>query len=385
MPAAAPSLPEMMQRLIALPSVSSVLPEFDMGNRALIDELAGWLSAAGFDCEVMPCNEDGSKANLIASLGRGPGGLVLSGHTDTVPCDPGLWHHDPFRLTEADGRLYGLGTTDMKCFLALAAEAARGLRAADLRAPLIILATADEESSMCGAKRLVEQSRPVARYAVIGEPPGLRPVRMHKGIMMEGIRVIGRSGHSSDPRLGNNAMEGMTQVLDELLRLRADLQRRYRNPAFEVAVPTLNLGHIHGGDNPNRICGSCELAYDLRPLPGMDIDALRAEIRRRVEDRLRDSGLGLEFKALFEGVAAAETPADSELVRAAEALTGHAAGAVAFGTEAPYLQRLGMDVVVLGPGDLAQAHQPDEYLELARIDPTLELLRQLIGRFCRHG
>ena len=153
--------------------------------------------------------------------------------------------------------------------------AARGLRAADLTAPLILLATADEESSMDGAHLLVEQQRPRAAHAIIGEPTGLRPVRMHKGIAMEAIRLKGRSGHSSDPALGVNALDGMHQALDELITWRSELQARYRNPLFAVEVPTVNLGHIHGGDNPNRICAECELHFDIRPLPGMDLEELR--------------------------------------------------------------------------------------------------------------
>lgn len=299
-----------------------------------------------------------------------------------MPCDEHLWTHDPFRLTEADGRLYGLGTSDMKSFIALALEAARGLRATDLKQPLIILATADEESSMAGAETLVRLGRPKARYAVIGEPTGLRPVRMHKGVMMEAIRITGHSGHSSDPSLSANAIEGMQQAMGALLDFRAELQSRRRNPLFHVPVPTMNLGYIHGGDIPNRICGHCELHIDVRPLPGMNMRELRGMLEERLDQAVTLPGLSLAVEPLFPGTPPMETPADSPLVRATEVLTGHAAEAVPFGTEGPYLRELGMDVVVLGPGDIAQAHQPDEYLALDRIEPTMELLRALIQRFC---
>jgi acetylornithine deacetylase len=322
------------------------------------------------------------KANLIATLGRGPGGLVLSGHADTVPFDAHLWRHDPLALTEADGRLYGLGTADMKAFLGLAIEAARGLDAADLARPLIILATADEESAMHGARALVDAGRPLGRYAVIGEPTGLRPVRMHKGVMGEAIRLTGRSGHASDPRLGINAIEGMHEVLTVLLDWREELKRTHNNPAFAVSWPTMNPGYIHGGDNPNRICGQCELHLDLRVLPGLDPADLRAEMAHRVAGVAGRRGLRWDVEPLFASIPPAETPAASAIVRAAEELTGHPAEAVSFGTEAPFFNQLGMETVVLGPGDIDQAHQPDEYLALERIPPTLELLKGLIRRFC---
>lgn len=378
----APSLHEMLARLIAIPSVSSVNPAFDQGNRALIDEVAGWMASAGFAVEVIPIPGKPNKANVIGTLGQGPGGLVLAGHTDTVPCDEHLWTYDPFKLTEADGRLYGLGASDMKSFIALALEAARGLDAAALKQPLILLATADEESSMAGAETLVKLGRPKGRYAVIGEPTGLRPVRMHKGVMMEAIRISGHFGHSSDPSLGANAIEGMQQAIGALLDFRAELQSRHCNPLFHVPVPTMNLGYIHGGDNPNRICGHCELHIDVRPLPGMNMLELRDMLKERLGQAVTLPGLSLAVEPLFAGTPPMETPADSPLVRATEALTGHAAEAVPFGTEGPYLRELGMDVVVLGPGDIAQAHQPDEYLAMDRIEPTLALLRALIQRFC---
>ncbi|CRI64580.1 Acetylornithine deacetylase [Thiocapsa sp. KS1] len=382
MPSQAPTLTTMLEGLIGTLSVSSVTPAFDHSNRAVIDLLASWLESAGFRVEILALPGQPDKANLLATLGSGPGGLVLSGHTDTVPFDAHLWTHDPLKLTEAQGRLYGLGTSDMKSFLALAIEAARGLTATDLAQPLMILATADEESAMHGARALVEAGRPLGRYAVIGEPTGLRPVRLHKGVMGESIRLVGRSGHASDPSLGNNALDGMYEVMGALMTWRSELADTHRHEGFKIPHPTLNLGHIHGGDNPNRICGECELHVDMRLLPGLSAADVRAELSRRVATVADRRGLAWFVEPLFEAIPPAETPAGSAIVRVAEGLTGHTAEAVNFGTEAPFLNQLGMETIVLGPGDIAQAHQPDEYLELDRIRPTLDLLRALIQRFC---
>jgi len=380
-----PALLDMISDLIATPSVSSVNPALDQGNLAVIELLANWLDDSGFDIEIMRLPGEPAKANLIATLGRGSGGLVLAGHTDTVPYDEGRWRHDPFRLTRSDQKLYGLGTSDMKSFLALVLEAVRELQAGDLQEPLVLLATADEETSMSGARTLVEHNRPQARHALIGEPTGLRPVRMHKGILMEAIRLTGQSGHSSDPALGNSALEAMHIVLGTLINWRKELQARHHSPFFAVPVPTLNLGHIHGGDNPNRICASCDLHIDLRPLPGMDLQELRDELRNRVLSVLQDTGIEAAFESLFEGIPAMETPATARIVQLAEKLTGHTPEAVAFGTEAPYLGQLGMETVILGPGDIAQAHQPDEFIRLDRLAPTVDLLKSLISTVCING
>lgn len=378
-----PSLTEQLHTLLALPSVSSSTPGRDMGNRAVIDTLAGWLEAAGFAVEVMPVTPCGHKANLIATRGSGPGGLVLAGHTDTVPFDEALWSVNPLALTEKDNRYYGLGVCDMKGFFPLAIAAAQQFAGQVPTAPLMILATADEESSMSGARALLEHGRPAARFAVIGEPTGLKPVRMHKGVMLESVRITGHSGHSSNPALGASALDAMAVALHELLALRADWQQRYRNEQFAVSTPTMNFGYISGGDNPNRICGCCELQFDVRPLPGMTVDTLRAEIDARLSavDTLHNR-LTIERLPLMEPILPFEQPADSELVRALERLTGHAAESTAFGTEAPFLQQLGMQTVIYGPGDIAQAHQPDEYLALDRIQPTIDVLVKLIGECC---
>lgn len=380
-----PSLIEQLEQLVATPSVSATSPAHDLGNGEVIDLLANWLDELGFSIEVTEAGRSAGgapKRNLIATLGHGPGGLVLAGHTDTVPCDPELWRSDPFRLTERDGRLHGLGATDMKGFFPIAIEAARRFSSKKLAAPLIILATADEESSMCGARQLVELGRPRGRHAVIGEPTNLRPARLHKGIVMESVRVIGQAGHSSDPKLGRNAIEGMQQVIKLLLDLRSELGVHYSNSAFAVPTPTLNLGCIHGGDNPNRICGQCELQFDLRLLPGMQIESLRQMIGERLYRLSREIGMKIDFQPLFPGLPAFETAADAELVRLLERLTGHASEAVAFGTEAPFLTELGMETVVLGPGEIHCAHQPDEYLALAAIEPCVTIIEALIGQLC---
>ena len=376
---------QQLRQLVATPSVSSTDPHWDQGNRAVIDLLAGWLADLGFRTEIQPVSADGSKANLIATLGSGPGGLVLAGHTDTVPFDEGRWQSDPLGLNERDQRLYGLGSTDMKGFFPLAIAAASAFRDTPLKHPLIVLATADEESSMNGARALVEAGRPKARAAIIGEPTSLVPVRMHKGIMMEAVQITGRAGHSSNPALGNSALEGMHTVMGDLMTYREGLRERYSNDFFDVAWPTLNLGCIHGGDSPNRICGQAELHFDLRMTPAGDNDAVREEIAQRLSRIARERSLDITMRSLVNDISPFEQAADSELVRLAERLTGHRAEAAAFATEAPFLQALGMETIVMGPGSIDRAHQPDEYLELDQIQPCIALLQQCIRHYCLQG
>ncbi|MFK7733011.1 MAG: acetylornithine deacetylase [Pseudomonadales bacterium] len=377
-----PALEQQLRTLIGLPSISSCSAEYDQSNRAVIDQLASWLSELGFSCEILPLSDKPGKANLIATLGSGSGGLVLSGHTDTVPYDDGKWQSDPFSLSERNNRFYGLGTSDMKGFFAVAIEAARQYTAKDLKQPIILLATADEESSMQGAKELAASGRPKARYAIVGEPTSLQPIRMHKGILMDKVTVHGRSGHSSNPAAGASAMDVMHSVLSELMGFRKQLARDFNHAGFDVNVPTMNLGCIHGGDNPNRICGQCELQFDVRALPGMDNAGLRDDIAALIAAVAHRHEVKIDYQPLVDGVPAYEQAADSELVKAAEKLTGHTAGSVAFGTEAPFFQGMGMETIVLGPGSIDQAHQPDEYMELHQIKPCVKLLRQLIDRFC---
>lgn len=377
-----PPLTELLRHLIATPSVSSDHPRHDTGNLPIVSLLANWLEGLGFACEVMPLADQPEKANLIATLGSGPGGLVLAGHTDTVPYDDSGWHSDPFQLTEHDSHWFGLGVCDMKGFLALAVEAAGACRGRQLSAPLILLATADEESGMDGARALVEAGKPEARHAVIGEPTNLRPVRLHKGILMDSLHVHGHAGHSSRPDLGANAIRGMHQVLGALIEHDQSLAQQHCGRGFPIDHPTMNLGCVEGGDSANRIPAHCRLDVDMRFGPDDDINVMREGLRAAARRGLREDGCHLEAHTLFEGIPAFETAASAAIVRACEQLTGYRAEAVDFATEGPFLNQLGMDTVILGPGDIAVAHQPNESLPLDRIAPTQELLGALIERFC---
>ena len=379
---ALPSLISMMSQLVASPSISCSQAHWDQSNKGVIQLLESWLSSQGFQCEVMPLPDQPNKFNLIATLGTGDGGLVLAGHTDTVPYDKGRWKSDPFKLEERDHKLYGLGSCDMKGFFAIVLDTVRHMQLSDVKQPLIILATADEESSMSGARALVDQNKIKARYALIGEPTSLTPIYAHKGIMMERIQVTGQAGHSSNPSLGNNALDAMHAVMSELMIFRQQLKANYRDANFVIDYPTMNFGCIHGGDNPNRICGRCELEFDLRALPGMSNQALMAEIAQilpRIEEK---TGTIIQLSSLFADVPSFYTPIESDIIKACEALTNRQASTVAFATEGSFLNQLGMETLILGPGSIDQAHQPNEFMALDQIQPMQEVIRGLIERFC---
>jgi acetylornithine deacetylase len=376
---------DQLTQLVNSPSVSCTQAHLDMGNRPVIDLLAGWLEPLGFNIDIQVVADvhgKNNKANLIATLGSGDGGLVFAGHSDTVPFDENRWQQDPFTLKIDNNRAFGLGATDMKGFFPTVLAAIQPFLATPLKQPIIILATADEETSMDGAKALVNAHKPKARFAVVGEPTGMRPIRMHKGIAMEAIRIEGRSGHSSNPALGNNALDVMNDVINELKVYRTELQQKYQHAGFTIDTPTMNFGCIHGGDNPNRICGNCELEFDIRPLPGMKLDNLREDIDKKIAIIARDKNIIIERQSLFAGVDAFEQMATSPLIKAVESLTQQQAHSVAFATEAPYFQKLGMDVVVMGPGSIDQAHQPNEFIDLGDIEFAVKTLQGLIQKFC---
>ncbi len=369
---------KLLADLVRIPSVSSVSPAFDSPNLPIIERLANYLEDLGCATEIMALPEDPGKANLIATLGSGEGGLVLAGHSDTVPYDDTGWESDPFQLTSNNDRLHGLGSADMKGFLAVATSIASRLDAKRLKRPLHIVVTADEESQMNGARVLAASGRPKADYCIIGEPTDLKPVRMHKGVLMEAIAIHGGSGHSSEPDTAPNALDGLSHVLHALDVWREQLRKRFRAPEFAVPYPTLNFGHVHGGDNPNRICADVELHIDMRLVPGMDPVAMREELDICLNQALAGTGCTYKRRILFEGFGAFETSADSEFVRVVERLAGAPAQTVSFGTEASFFSSMGMETIVIGPGRISQAHQPNEYVEQASLAAGETLLEELV-------
>ncbi len=372
---------EILRRLVAIPSVSSPDARFDQSNRGVVDLLAEWASELGFEVSIEAIPGVEGKVNLIASLGEGANGLVLSGHTDTVPFNAERWSNDPFELTERDGNLYGLGTADMKSFFAAALHAVARVEPRALRRPITLLGTADEESTMAGARALADEGESLGRYAIIGEPTNLVPIRKHKGVFYVRITVGGKAGHASDPALGVNAIEGLERVLRALEAWRDGLGSRYRDEDFDVASPTLNFGRVAGGDSPNRICDECTLDIDMRLLPAMSADDVLVELRDEVANAL-DGGHWTFDVQPIGNYAAFSGPADADFRGTVEALCGCSAKAALFATEAPYLAQLGLETLVLGAGDIRVAHQPDEYVTIAGIEGATDLYVSLIRRYC---
>lgn len=376
-----PTFIEIYRQLIATPSISATDAKNDQSNEALINLLANWLETLGFSIEIQPVPETRGKFNLLATLGTGKGGLLLCGHTDTVPFDDGRWTQDPFTLTEKENKLYGLGTADMKGFFAFILDALRDVDTKTLTHPLYILATADEETSMAGARYFAANTAIRPDFAIIGEPTSLKPIRAHKGHLSNAIRITGQSGHSSDPEKGVNAIELMHESITHLSTLRDTLKTRYNNPAFVIPYPTMNFGYINGGDAANRICACCELHMDIRPLPGLtlqDLDDLLHETLAPVKARWPGR---LSVEALHDPIPGYECPTDHKMVAVIEKLLGEKAQTVNYCTEAPFIQDL-CPTLVLGPGSIEQAHQPDEFINMAFIEPTRELMGQLIENFC---
>ncbi|MGF1740776.1 acetylornithine deacetylase [Vibrio profundum] len=374
-----PNFREIYADLIATSSISSTEPSWDQGNLQVIEKLETWLTDIGFDVQVIQVKP--GKFNLIAKKGQDDGGLLLAGHSDTVPFDEGRWDYSPHKLTESNNRFYGLGTADMKGFFAFIIDAVKDIDWRTQTKPLYILATCDEETTMLGARDFSHNTPFKPDYCIIGEPTSLVPVRAHKGHIANAIRITGKSGHSSDPALGVNAIDIMHEVLFALKTLRDELVQHYHHPGFAIPSPTLNLGHIHGGDSANRICGCCELHYDLRPLPGISLDGLNnmlREVLKGVEQRWPGR---LEINALHEPIPGYECPPDQPFIPQMESICQTPAETVNYCTEAPFLQQL-CPTLVLGPGSIEQAHQPNEYLEHKFIQPTLDILSKAIRQYC---
>ena len=354
-------------------------------NLPIIDYIAEYLSAQGVSSRIVK-SEDGQKANLFATVGPNlEGGIILSGHSDVVPVDGQDWSTDPFDMTERDGRLYGRGTADMKGFIACALAMVPVIAARDLPGPIHLAFSYDEEVGCLGVGRLIDvvlSDIPRPSAVIVGEPTSMQIANIHKGICTHTTTFHGREAHSSRPQDGVNAIEAAASFVSFLYRLCNELAETERDDRFEPPYTTFNAGRIEGGNAVNIIAREATLNWEFRPIPGADPDAIAARVNAWVETELLPSMREKDPNSFVETVRDVLVPPFDDPGSIAENIarkvTGlNSANAVAFVTEASLFSGAGLPAVICGPGDIAQAHQPDEFIEISQLAACLEFLDRL--------
>ncbi len=369
--AGARSTVELLRRLVAFDTVSS------KPNVELIDWAAQRLEDAGFRCFVQHGDEPG-KANLFATVGPDDTpGWMLSGHSDVVPVAGQAWSSDPFELREAGERLYGRGAADMKGFLACVLEAAPRLAERRLRAPVHVVLSYDEETTMRGMRTLAAHladapRRPAA--CIIGEPTSMHLVVANKGAAGYRVHVRGHSVHSSLRDRGVSAVEQAAEIIVFVGRLQRELDAAARHDGFEYPHTSVHVGRIEGGTAHNITAKDCEFVLEIRTLPGMRSAEVLERVRRHCDEvvlpamRRIAADTAITFDEIFD-TPPLDEHGNRSLAQAIAPLCGHAElRRVSFGTEAGILQAIGIPTVVCGPGDIAVAHQPDEYVEVEQLE-----------------
>lgn len=324
------------------------------------------------------------KINLIALVGAEFSGiphveLALVGHTDTVPYDPN-WP-EATNLTERDGKLYGRGSCDTKGFIAAALTAVETIDRSQLRKPVALIFTADEEIGLLGAKHLAQANAINARYSIVGEPTSLKPIRAGKGYSLAEVIVKGREAHSAYPALGASAILRAARLINRLEAIAANLKEDL-HPAFDPPFTTLNIGLIRGGSAKNVLAGECRFTLEWRPIPTQPsrhvLNLLKAAI---AEEQRNDPDFECEVDA-SRADSGFETAPDSQLVSLLENAAGIQSGTVAFGTEAAQMRALGSESVVIGPGDIREAHRTGEFVPIAELEKCADVLKVAITRLC---
>jgi acetylornithine deacetylase len=376
----------MLRRLIAFPTVSRD------SNLELIRFVRRFLEPCG--AEIRLTHDDGKrKANLFATLGpRGEPGIVLSGHTDVVPVEGQAWDSDPFEMVEKNGRLYGRGACDMKGFVACVLALIPEIMERGLKTPLHLAFSYDEEVGCIGVGRLIADLRQAGirpRSCIVGEPTEMRPVIAHKGKKGYRCTVRGLAGHSAYAPLGVNAVEFAAEAVAFLKQMAR--RHRDRGPydrGFDIAHTTVHTGVIRGGSALNVIPHECAFDFEFRHLPGDDPERLLAEFTDYVgsglepEMRAVHPAAGFTIEPLSE-IPMLDTGPESEVVALAQELAGSGEIAkVSFATEGSQFQRAGIPTVVCGPGSIAQAHKPNEYVTLDQLAKCDAFLRRLADRVC---
>lgn len=360
----------MIERLIAFPTVSRD------SNLGLIEWTRDYLAGMGVPVRLT-YDATKKKANLFATLGEGSRpGLVLSGHTDVVPVDGQDWATDPFHATVVGDKIFGRGSADMKSYLACALTLVPTFLATHMDAPLHLALSYDEEVGCLGVHGLIRDLQEIGLKSagcIVGEPTMMQPIVAHKGTHRFRCCITGREAHSSYTTHGVNSIEYAARIIVYIRQMADRLaQLETRDYAFTVPFTTLQTGTIHGGLAPNIVPKDCEFHFEARTMPGASVDRLYREIQdfaatllpemRRVEP---NAGIDFELLASAPGLSMHESDA---IVQLASALSRHAPnGAVSYGTEAGLFQQAGIPTVICGPGDIAQAHGPNEFVTLAQV------------------
>ena len=375
---------QVLERLVAFPTVSRD------SNLALVDWLEGYLTGHGIECH-RHWNEDRQKAALMAHAGpRVEGAVVLSGHSDVVPVDGQDWTTDPWTVVERNGRLYGRGTCDMKGYVALSIWALVRAQKMGVRRPVQLALSYDEEVGCTGAPPMIEtmgKVLPKGAAALIGEPSNMKIITGHKGGTGFHVHVKGFEVHSSLLPYGVSAIMEGARLIGWVNDRNAEIQAREPTPIAATFYPpftTLHVGMISGGTAHNITAADCRFAVEMRVVPGEDVEAhartFEAEAARMdalLKAQRPEAGVHLER---FFGVPALVPEADGEAEAIARRLTGdNATGVVSYGTEAGQFQEAGYSAIVCGPGDIAQAHQPDEYLEVSEFQAGQRFMERLLA------
>lgn len=324
------------------------------------------------------------KINLIALAGTDFSQntnveVALVGHTDTVPYDPN-WP-EATNLTERDGKLYGRGSCDTKGFIAAALSALETLDRSRLSKPVALIFTADEEIGLRGAKHLAQIKPLRARYSIVGEPTSLQPIRAGKGYSLAEVVVKGREAHSAYPALGASAVFRAARLINRLETI-AEQLKDDQHPAFDPPYTTLNVGVIHGGSAKNVLAGECRFTLEWRPIPTQPSDHLLHLFNLAIsEEKRSDPDFVCEVDA-SRADSGFETARESPLIKLLEKKTGLESGTVAFGTEGAQMQALGSDPVVIGPGDIREAHRTGEFVPVAELERCTEILKHAVEQLC---
>ena len=360
-------------------------------NLDLIAFIEDYLARHGIDSQRIE-NDDGTKSNLLATIGpQRVGGIVLSGHTDVVPVTGQDWTNDPFALTartvEGEARQYARGSADMKGFIAAVLDKVPALAAADLQTPVHIALSYDEEVGCRGVGRMIARlgdTVPMPALAIVGEPTNMQIVTSHKGIRGFETLFTGVAAHSSAPHLGANAIGFAAEFIEFLSGLAGEAAAA-ANPESGFTPPwtTFNVGQIEGGEALNIIPERCVVSWEFRPLPEADADAIETRVRAYLDEDLRPRVKAVHPEADVQiSPLAAVPPLRADPGSAAERLVRHLTGAnathtAAYVADASQFQQHGIPTVLCGPGDIAQAHQPDEWIAESELDACADFLDRL--------